>query len=59
MPQYRIKPGGSFKLPDGTVKTTGDKVELDSDVAATHAAVLDLLPADDAPQTHAAPAATE
>jgi hypothetical protein len=52
MPQYRILPGGSFKLPDGTVKTAGEDIELDTDVAAMHSTVVAPLVADDQPPTH-------
>lgn len=44
MPHYRIQPGGSFRLPDNSLKTAGDDIELDQDVAAMHAAVLRRLP---------------
>lgn len=48
MPRFRILPGGSFKLPDGTLKTTGDEIDLDSDVADSHSRVLEALK-DEAP----------
>jgi hypothetical protein len=44
MPRYRIKPGGSFRMPDGQVKTVDDEIDLDTDVAAMHASVLEQLP---------------
>ena len=54
MPQYRILPGGSFKLPDGTLKTAPEVIELPTDVAAMHAGVVELV-TDAAPQAHALP----
>lgn len=44
MPQYRIRPGGAFRMPDGTLKEAGETIDLATDVAATHAQVLDLVP---------------
>ncbi len=43
MKTYRIRSGGSFRAADGSLKTAGDTIELPSDVAATHAGVLDEL----------------
>lgn len=45
---YRIT-SGSFAMPDGTRKGVGDRVQLASDVAATHAAALQEVPPEEAP----------
>jgi len=49
--RYRIRPGASFRLPDGTLATEGDVIALDSDVAANHAGKVEPItePAFDAP----------
>ena len=54
MPLYRIRPGHSFRLQDGSVQTEG-VIDLGTDVAATHPASVELIvtPEPDAP---AAPA---
>jgi hypothetical protein len=36
MTAYRIRSGGRFRLADGTLKTVGDVIELDDDVAQMH-----------------------
>ena len=51
MDRYRIKPGASFKLPDGTLKTAGDEIDLPSDVAASHAGSLDKVGPVPTPET--------
>jgi 8-oxo-dGTP pyrophosphatase MutT (NUDIX family) len=37
----------SFRLPDGSLKTGGDEIELASDIALVHAGGIDLAPAPD------------
>jgi hypothetical protein len=44
MPRYRIKPGHSYRLDDGSVATAGEVIELAADVAAQHPASVDLVP---------------
>lgn len=44
MPNYTIKVGYSFRLPDGTLKTGGDQIELDEATAARHSEKLSLSP---------------
>lgn len=46
--KYRIRPGASFRAPDGTLYAAGDVIELDSDVALTHHRHLEPVPAADA-----------
>ena len=41
MKKYVIRQGGSFRMPDGSAKTAGETIELASDVAALHAAMLE------------------
>ena len=36
MPFYKIRPGHSFRVDDGSVKQAGDVIELGSDVAQMH-----------------------
>jgi hypothetical protein len=36
MTAYRIRSGYRFRLPDGALKTAGDVIELDDDVAQMH-----------------------
>lgn len=43
--KYLIRGGASFRMPDGSVKTSGEEIELDSDVALTHAGLLEAAPA--------------
>lgn len=38
---YTIRPGHSFRMPDGSLKTGGDQIELATDVAVTHAGSVD------------------
>jgi hypothetical protein len=47
MPKYIVRPGASFRLPDGSVKTAGDEIELDSDVAAANPNSVDPVPETD------------
>ena len=53
---YTIRPGESFRQPDGAVLTGGDTIELDDDMAALHAGKVDLagvpaeVPAEPIPQ---------
>ena len=44
MPKYIIRPGASFRLPDGTLKTAGDEIELDSDVVLANPNTVDPAP---------------
>ena len=58
MPQYLIKPGRRFRMPDGKVEEAGAVIELSEDVAAMHSVAVDLVPQPDADAaTDAAPAA--
>jgi len=58
MKHYRIT-SGSFRMPDGTLKTAGEEIELASDVAASHADKLEeLQPADPQPTADAQATAT-
>jgi hypothetical protein len=41
-----IRGGCSFRMPDGSLKTGGDQIELEDDVAQAHADKLEPLPAD-------------
>lgn len=41
MKQYRIRPGASFRMGDGSVKGPGDVIELADEVAAQHANAVD------------------
>lgn len=50
MPLYRIRPGHSFRLPDGSVQTGGAVIELGTDVAAVHPSAVELID-----ETHPAP----
>ena len=34
--KYTVRLGASFRLPDGSLATAGDVIELPSDVAAAH-----------------------
>ena len=34
--KYILRPGASFRLPDGSLASAGDVIELPSDVAAAH-----------------------
>ena len=45
MAKYIIRPGSSFRLPDGTVKGAGEEIELDSDVVLSNPNSVDLVPA--------------
>ena len=36
MPQFKIRPGESFLDSDGSVKTGGQLIELDADMAKAH-----------------------
>lgn len=57
MNTYRIL-SGTFALPDGTRLGPGDTIELASDVAAMHAALLEpVSPPADEPAPPAAPPA--
>jgi hypothetical protein len=44
MAKYIVRPGASFRMPDGSVKTGGDEIELDSDVVANHPNTVDPVP---------------
>ena len=44
MPKYRILPGGSFRLPDGSLLAAGADIDLATDVAAMHPGKVELLP---------------
>ena len=41
--KYIIRPGASFRLPDGTVKGAGEEIELDSDVVLAPLSSVDTL----------------
>lgn len=43
MPLYRIRPGASFRMNDGSVQTAGAVIELGTDVATTHAGSVELI----------------
>ncbi len=45
--KYIIRPGASFRLPDGTVKGAGEEIELDSDVVLAHPNSVDPVPDSD------------
>lgn len=51
MHTYTIRQGCSFVMPDGTLKQAGETIELPTDVAATHAGLLDAPPAAEPDQT--------
>jgi hypothetical protein len=34
--KYIVRPGAAFRLPDGSLASAGDVVELPSDVVAAH-----------------------
>ena len=42
MSRYRILPGHTFRDADSTVKTGGETIELDADVAAAHPHSVEL-----------------
>jgi hypothetical protein len=44
MTAHRIRSGCRFRLPDGTLRTEGDVIELDDDVAQAHADKLEAVP---------------
>lgn len=44
MHTYLIKPGYSFRLPDGTVAGPGETIELADDVVAANARAVDRVP---------------
>jgi hypothetical protein len=54
--KYLIRAGCAFTLGGGLVATGGEEIELEDDVAATHADKLEPLP--DAESTTAAPVQT-
>jgi len=58
-PNYRILPGGSFRMPDGSVKTADDEIYLDADVADLHPGKVEKLPVESAPATDAPAAAAD
>ncbi len=49
---YRIVPGNSFRLPDGTVQDRG-LIELDQELAQLHAGKVEEVTGDDATDLHA------
>jgi hypothetical protein len=51
---YRIRSGCSFRLADGSLKTAGEPIDLDDDVARDHADKLEPVQAP-APGPEAAP----
>ena len=36
MKKYTVRPGATFRMPDGSLAEAGAVIELPSDVAATH-----------------------
>jgi hypothetical protein len=44
MAKYIIRPGASFRMPDGSLKSAGDEIELDSDVVLAHPNSVDPVP---------------
>jgi hypothetical protein len=51
MAKYIVRPGASFRMPDGSIKSAGDEIELDSDVVLANPNTVDPVPE--------APAATD
>ncbi len=47
MPKYIIRPGASFRLPDGSIKSAGEEIDLDSDVVLANPNSVDPVPASD------------
>lgn len=43
MKQYRIRPGHSFRLEDGSVAGPGDVIDLAEDVAAQNPGAVELV----------------
>ena len=41
MPRYRLLPGAQLRMPDGSIVTAPAEVDLATDVAAMHAALLE------------------
>jgi len=54
MAKYIVRPGASFRMPDGSLKSAGDEIELDSDVVLAHPNSVDPVPV--APQAADVPA---
>lgn len=48
MPRYRINPGRSFRMEDGSIKSAGEVIELGEDVAAANPGAAEPVP-DEAP----------
>ena len=46
MAKYIVRPGASFRMPDGSLKSAGDEVELDSDVVANNPNSVDPVEPD-------------
>lgn len=44
MAKYIVRPGASFRMPDGSLKGPGDEVELGSDVVANFPGSVDPVP---------------
>ena len=53
MAKYIIRAGASFRLPDGTLKTAGEEIDLDSDVVTSNPNTVDPVPV---PEPSPAPA---
>ncbi len=53
MRTYTIRTGCSFRLHDGTLRTGGQEIELEDDVAQAHADKIELVP--DEPELAATP----
>jgi hypothetical protein len=49
MPLYRINPGRTVRMEDGTVKTGGEVIDLGDDIAAANPGVAERLPDDEQP----------
>ena len=54
MKTYVIRPGHAFRMPDGSLKSGGEQIELSSDVALTNAGAVDEV---HEPEPDATPAA--
>jgi hypothetical protein len=52
---YTIRTGCSFRLHDGTLRTGGEEIDLEDDVAQIHADKIDLLAEEPAPEAAPAP----